>query len=178
MTFDSVTNASVHDLVSLNSKNTHIKVHGSQRIRFRNIRISAPEDSPNTDGIKIGNSYRIGISRSIIQTGDDCVAILSGSRQIHVTNVFCGPGHGISIGSLGGHAYPEYDVEGIYVRNSVFKGSDNGVRIKTYSRDSKPLTASNIVYEDIHMIDVKNPIIIDQQYCPSSQCNKEVNISF
>ena len=177
MTFNFVRNASVHNLKSLNSPNSHFKVFGCQKIDFRNIRISAPGDSPNTDGIKIGNSYRIRIRHTIIQTGDDCVAILSGNRKIHISNVFCGPGHGISIGSLGGHAYTEYDVEGIYVKNSVFRNTDNGLRIKTWARDSaKPLKASNIVYEDINMIDVMYPIIIDQEYCPHNQCNQQVYI--
>nr|XP_011460012.1 PREDICTED: exopolygalacturonase-like isoform X2 [Fragaria vesca subsp. vesca] len=171
MTFNFVSNASVHHLRSFNSQNGHFKVHGCQKIDFRNIRISAPEDSPNTDGIKIGNSYRVRIRHTIIQTGDDCIAIVSGSRKIHISNVFCGPGHGISIGSLGGHAYTEYDVEGIFVKNSVFKKTANGLRIKTYARDSKPLKASNIVFEDINMIDVMYPIIIDQQYCPHNQCD-------
>ncbi|PRQ28379.1 putative glycosidase [Rosa chinensis] len=178
MTFDFVTNASVHHLRSFNSQNGHFKVHGCQKIDFGNIRISAPEDSPNTDGIKIGNSYRIRIRRTIIETGDDCIGIVSGSQKIHISNVFCGPGHGISIGSLGGHSYTEYDVEGIFVKNSVFKKTDNGLRIKTWARDSpKPLKASNIVYEDINMIDVRNPIVIDQQYCPNNQCNQQATSS-
>ncbi|XP_050368499.1 exopolygalacturonase-like [Argentina anserina] len=178
MTFNFVTNASVHHLRSVNSQNSHFKVFGCQKIDFRNIRITAPAESPNTDGIKIGNSYRIRIRHSIIQTGDDCIAILSGNRKIHISNVFCGPGHGISIGSLGGHAYTEYDVEGIFVKNSVFKNTDNGLRIKTWARDSpRPLKASNIVYENINMIDVMYPIIIDQQYCPHNQCDQQASSS-
>lgn len=139
------------------------------------VRISAPDDSPNTDGIKIGSSHRVRISRSVIQTGDDCVAILSGTTKIHISKVRCGPGHGISIGSLGRHE-GERDVNGIIVKNSTFSGTSNGVRIKTWASNAV-MKASNFVFQDLVMKDVLNPIIIDQQYCPYGSCNKQVRNS-
>ena len=142
---------------------------------FTKLRLSAPADSPNTDGIKIGSSYQIGISSSVIGTGDDCIAILSGSREIHISKLFCGPGHGISIGSLGGYDH-ENDVEGVYVRDSGLKGTTNGLRIKTWAK-SHPLKASKIRYENIVMTDVMYPIIIDQDYCPSPPCSTQVYMS-
>ncbi|KAG6392892.1 hypothetical protein SASPL_147120 [Salvia splendens] len=76
------------------------------------VKLSAPADSPNTDGIHIGTSRNIKISKSVIGTGDDCVSMVSGSQSIEVNGVACGPGHGISIGCLGrGHEH-EY-VKGI-----------------------------------------------------------------
>lgn len=52
-------------------------------------------------------------------------------------------------------------------------GTTNGARIKTY-HDSIPLVASGIVYEDIVMNDVANPIIIDQHY--NSAATPKVNL--
>ncbi|PNX59142.1 polygalacturonase, partial [Trifolium pratense] len=63
--------------------------------------------------------------------GDDCVAINSGSKFINITNVNCGPGHGISVGSLGKNG--EYStVEEVYVSDIIFTRTTNGARIKTW----------------------------------------------
>ncbi|XP_059442084.1 exopolygalacturonase-like [Corylus avellana] len=67
--FDFVTNARIHHVRSMNSKNNHIVLFGCENVNTSHIRISAPADSPNTDWIKIRSSHRIGISRSTIGTG-------------------------------------------------------------------------------------------------------------
>jgi hypothetical protein len=67
-----------------------------------------------------------------------------------------------SVGSLG--KYPdEKDVRGIVVTNCTLRNADNGVRIKTWG-GSPPSQASNILFQDIIMDNVKRPIIIDQTY--------------
>ncbi|PQM43241.1 exopolygalacturonase-like [Prunus yedoensis var. nudiflora] len=175
MSFDFVTNAIVQYIKSYDSKNAHFKVFGCHNMDFRKIRISAPADSPNTDGIKIGSSYRIRIAHSRIATGDDCVAIVEGSKKIHVSKVFCGPGHGISIGSLGGYAN-EDDVVGVVVKNCTFLGTSNGVRIKTWASPYAS-KASNFTFQDIFMDDVLNPITIDQEYCPHPPCSQQTSSS-
>ncbi|KAG6597550.1 Exopolygalacturonase, partial [Cucurbita argyrosperma subsp. sororia] len=74
------------------------------------------------------------------------------------------------IGSLG--KYPnEEDVRGIIVRNCTLINTDNGLRIKTWA-DSPPSAAVGILFQDINLINVKNPIIIDQQYSCSKVCKK------
>lgn len=67
-----------------------------------------------------------------------------------------------SIGSLG-HYDDEADVRGIIVKNCSLRETDNGVRIKTYKTDS-PSKASGIIFQDLIMTRVRNPIIIDQEY--------------
>lgn len=136
------------------------------------IRISAPEDSPNTDGMKIGSSHRIRIWRTVIATGDDCIALLSGSTKIHISKVVCGPGHGISIGSLGRND-GEQDVSDIVVKNSTLVTTSNGLRIKTWSSPAS-CKASNFLFQDIIMDNVLNPISIDQLYCPYASCDQKV----
>lgn len=176
MRFDFVKNSKVRKVRSINSKNSHINIFACENMNFTRIKLIAPADSPNTDGIHIGISKKIKIQHSIIATGDDCVSMVSGSQNIDVYNVTCGPGHGISIGSLGRSHEHEY-VQGISVRNCTFIGSDNGVRIKTWS-PSLSSVASDLLFEDIIMQDSRNPIVIDQNYCPSPNCYIEVYFSF
>lgn len=82
-----------------------------------------------------------------------------------------------SIGSLG-RSFNEDGVENVTVINSVFSGSNNGLRIKTWARPSKGFVR-NISFRNIVMKNVENPIIIDQNYCPTKQgCPSQVNILF
>ncbi|KAM1104374.1 hypothetical protein TB1_012184 [Malus domestica] len=99
--FDFVTNSIIQDVTSLISKNFHVHVYGCNNVTFQHVHITALGDSKNTNGIHIGKSTGINITHTYIGTGDDCVSIGDGNNQIAVTNVSCGPSHGISIGSLG-----------------------------------------------------------------------------
>ncbi|BFG16004.1 hypothetical protein CerSpe_022780 [Prunus speciosa] len=170
--FEFITNSRVHDITSLNSKNFHMHVFRCNHTTFQHLTITAPDESINTDGIHIGASTGINITHAKIGTGDDCVSIGDDSHQITVTDVTCGPGHGISIGSLGRYK-EEKDVTGIIVKNCTLTNTQNGVRIKTWPDSPSPSTASNIHYEDIIMVNVSNPILIDQLYCPYTRCDQK-----
>ncbi|XP_065008398.1 exopolygalacturonase-like [Musa acuminata AAA Group] len=132
-------------------------------------RISAPGDSPNTDGIHIADSTNIQVANSVIGTGDDCISIGSGCTNLTIFNVLCGPGHGISVGSLGKNA-GEKDVIGLKVMQCNLTGTTNGMRIKTWQSSSSSLKATDFLFEHIIMNNVYNPIIIDQNYCPNANC--------
>lgn len=54
-------------------------------------------------------------------------------------------------------------MKGISVINCTLTGTTNGARIKTYHA-SPSIQASDILYKDIIVTDVKNPILIDQHY--------------
>ncbi|CAN6701017.1 unnamed protein product [Malus baccata var. baccata] len=104
-----------------------------KHITISNLHIIAPENSPKTDGIDISVSCYVNIHDSVVGTRDDCITIINGSSYINITNIACGPGHGIrySVGSLGEHG--AYDTaEAIHVRNCTFNGTQNGARIKTH----------------------------------------------
>ncbi|KAJ9555168.1 hypothetical protein OSB04_009782, partial [Centaurea solstitialis] len=98
--------------------------------------------------------------------GDDCVAINGGIFDANVTGVSCGPGHGISIGSLGENRGHD-TVEKVLVENCIITGTENGLRIKTVPFGTG--FARGIVYRKIHLVNVRNPIIIDQHYCSNSE---------
>ncbi|XP_038887188.1 exopolygalacturonase-like [Benincasa hispida] len=171
--FDFITNSIVKRITSLDSKNFHINVLGCNNLTFHGVNIIAPENSPNTDGIHIGRSIGISITKSRIATGDDCISLGDGSKRVKVTNVTCGPGHGISIGSLGKYTNEE-PVEGVIIKNCTIMNTTNGVRIKTWPASPVSGTATNMHFSDIIMVNVSNPILIDQEYCPWNQCNRKI----
>ncbi|KAE8125440.1 hypothetical protein FH972_020247 [Carpinus fangiana] len=170
MGFNFVNNSRVTHLSSINSMGVHMNLYRCSGMKFDNIHLIAPEDSPNTDGIHIGESTNIDISSSVIATGDDCVSLSPGCSSINVTDVWCGPGHGISVGSLGRMANEE-DVSGLTVTNCTFTGTQNGLRVKTWA-SSFASNAFDLTFQNIRMENVYNPIVIDQQYCPYDNCQK------
>ncbi|XP_027925383.1 polygalacturonase-like [Vigna unguiculata] len=170
--FGFLNNTVIRDITSKDSKNFHVNVLGCNNITFTNFNAIAPANSPNTDGIHIGRSNGVNITNSIFATGDDCISLGDGSKQVNVFNVKCGPGHGISVGSLG--KYPEEEpVQDFSVKNCIINNTDNGVRIKTWPDTPGATTVTGMHFENIEMINVRNPIIIDQEYCPWNQCTKE-----
>ncbi|KAE9599251.1 putative glycosidase [Lupinus albus] len=173
--FNKVTNGVIQNIRSLNSKGFHVFVTNCANIKLRRLHITAPSTSPNTDGIHVSHSINVKIFKSVIGTGDDCVSIIQGVNNVTINRVNCGPGHGISIGSLGKYQN-ELEVREVRVLNSTFVGTDNGLRIKTWP-DKYPGAASHITFSDITMKNVKRPIIIDQEYqCSPANCNKKVSL--
>ncbi|CAK9165343.1 unnamed protein product [Ilex paraguariensis] len=170
--FNSITNASIQGITSVNSKFFHFNIGDSEDIIISQVKISAPGNSRNTDGIHVSKSKNIQILNSSIATGDDCISIGPGNTIISIYGISCGPGHGISIGSLG--RYPdEKNVDGICVRNCTFNNTSNGLRIKTWA-PSPPSKVTGVTFQDIVMYNTGNPIIIDQQYCPAKPCSAKV----
>ncbi|CAL4965974.1 unnamed protein product [Urochloa decumbens] len=162
-------NTVVKDLTSVNPKFFHIALLGSKNIRISGLKISAPSTSPNTDGIHIERSAGVSITDTHIATGDDCISIGQGNDNVEVARVQCGPGHGMSVGSLGRYA-GEGDVTRVHVRDMTFTGTMNGVRIKTWENSPSKSNAAHMVFENLVMNDVQNPVIIDQKYCPYYNC--------
>ncbi|KAK2978324.1 hypothetical protein RJ640_000154, partial [Escallonia rubra] len=167
ITFNWANDIVVSGLTSINSQLSHLVINSCNNVRVSNVRLIAPYQSPNTDGIHVQGSTGVTITGSSIKTGDDCISIGPGTKNLWMERITCGPGHGVSIGSLG-KLLNEAGVQNVTLTNSVFSGSDNGLRIKTWARPSNGFV-TNILYQNIVMKNVKNPIIIDQNYCPTNQ---------
>ncbi|KAG8077282.1 hypothetical protein GUJ93_ZPchr0007g4815 [Zizania palustris] len=152
---------------SVNSELYHVVIDGCDGVTVQDARIIAPESSPNTDGIHVQSSSSVTITGASIQTGDDCISVGPGTSNLRVQHVSCGPGHGVSIGSLGKES-EERGVENVTVSVAVFVGTENGLRIKTWGRAVRSgAYVRGVVFEHALMRDVRNPIIIDQNYCPN-----------
>ncbi|XP_034598150.1 polygalacturonase [Setaria viridis] len=160
----------IRGLRSVDSELYHVVIDGCERVAVEDVGIVAPGSSPNTDGIHVQASSGVTVTRASIQTGDDCVSVGPGTANLRVEHVSCGPGHGISIGSLGKES-EEAGVENVTVAGASFVGTENGLRIKTWGRAAvEGAYVRGVVFEHAFMHDVRNPIIIDQNYCPNHIC--------
>lgn len=164
LTIDSCRGVRVKSLRIQNAQQMHFTVSRSRNVRVAGVRIEAPEDSPNTDGIHVAESTAVTIQGCRIGTGDDCISISNASFYVKMKDIDCGPGHGISIGSLGqGGSFAA--VEGVALDGARISRAQNGVRIKTWQGGSGYVR--NVRFSNVRVDDVDHPIIIDQFYCDS-----------
>ncbi|XP_078168094.1 polygalacturonase-like [Carex rostrata] len=167
LTFRNSNDVSISGLSSMNSELYHIVIDNCDRVMVQGVKINAPGNSPNTDGIHVQGSTGVTITGASIRTGDDCVSIGPGTTNLWIEFVSCGPGHGISIGSLG-KGYNERGVQNVTVKTTMFTGTQNGLRIKTWGRPTDAFVRG-VIFEHSVMENVQNPIIIDQNYCPDNK---------
>jgi polygalacturonase len=165
--FDHCKHVSLTGVTVKNSPFWQVVPYYSDDIVIRNVRITSTLPSPNTDAIDPFSSSNLVIDHVYADTGDDDVAIKSGfanspggdapSKNITITDCTFDHGHGVSLGSeiAGG-------VQNVRVERVKFTGTDNGIRIKA-NRD-RGADVSNIVFKDITMDNVKNPILITEYY--------------
>ncbi|XP_042423295.1 exopolygalacturonase-like [Zingiber officinale] len=163
-------NTVVKDITTVNSKFFHIVLMNNNNFKGSGITIKAPVNSPNTDGIHLESNSGVTLSNSHIGTGDDCVSIGQGNSFVTISGIACGPGHGISIGSLGRYN-TEKDVKNIIVRDSTFVDTVMGVRIKTWENSPVQTTVQNVTFENLIMKNVGSPVVVDQTYCPFAYCD-------
>ncbi len=140
-------------------------------IRAVNLSITAPADSPNTDGLNPESCTGVIIAGVHFTVGDDCIALKSGkiamakqalrpTRNVCISNCHMQDGHGaVVIGSE--MASGVYDVQ---VRDCLFTGTDRGLRIKTRRGRGKDAIVRNIRFDNIRMENVGTPFVINSFY--------------
>ncbi|KAK8629300.1 hypothetical protein V6N13_078145 [Hibiscus sabdariffa] len=85
-----------------------------------------------------------------------------------------GEDHGRRIGSLA-KDLKEEGVQNVTVKKTIFLGSQNGLRIKSWARPSTGFV-QGVRFMDSLMVNVQNPIVIDQNYCPHNlNCPNQVS---
>jgi polygalacturonase len=165
--FDHCKNVVIEGVTIENSPMWQVVPYYSDNVTIRNVRILAPQHSPNTDAMDPFSSSNVVIENVYADVGDDNVAIKSGminspgpgspSRNITVRNCVFMHGHGMSIGSeLAGGA------QSIVAEHIQFDGTDQGIRVKA-NRD-RGNVVKNLVFRDLTMKDVKNAIVISEYY--------------
>ncbi|KAJ8644563.1 hypothetical protein MRB53_006311 [Persea americana] len=166
-------NVILNGLKIVNGSGKHISIVACIGVHISQLTITAPGDSPNTDGIHIERSQHVEILSSTIGTGDDCISIGRGTSDVNISHINCGPGHGISIGSLGDDN-SEVAVEQIHVSFCNFYNTMYAARIKTWQGGSG--FARNIIFENLNFTNVDQAITIDQYYCNGHHnCGNQVS---
>ncbi|XP_012702934.1 LOW QUALITY PROTEIN: probable polygalacturonase At3g15720 [Setaria italica] len=168
-------NLEVSQLSSKDSPQMHIAILESSGVNVWGLNITAPGSSPNTDGVHIEQSQNVQVTNSRICTGDDCISMSSGSRFVTADGIECGPGHGVSIGSLGKNG-DTAAVEFIDVKNVHFINTMNGARIKTWEGGQG--YAKSISFTNIEFDNVDNPVLIDQFYRDRSRAVAISNVTY
>jgi polygalacturonase len=143
-----------------NAPNVHTTFHYSiTDLTMRRVNIQAPSTSPNTDGCDF-EGLRALFDHDSIQNGDDNIAIQPGhdsTAEITVQDCFFGTGHGLSIGS-----WCNKGVRDMLSVRDTFVGTTSGIRMKA-GRD-RGGDVRDLVYQDIVMTDVQNPLYITSYY--------------
>lgn len=161
----------VQGITVQNSPSWNIHPYFSDDLRFLDLKVLNPKDSPNTDGLDPESCRRVEITGVYFSLGDDCIAVKSG--KIYMGSTYKRPcedivirqccmrdGHGsITIGSemAGG-------VKNLTVRDCRFLHTDRGLRIKTRRGRGKDAIIEGILFEQIQMDHVMTPFVINCFY--------------
>lgn len=164
-------NITIQGIKVMNSPSWNIHPYFSDYLRFIDLQILNPKDSPNTDGLDPESCRNVEIIGVYFSLGDDCIAIKSGkiymgakhkrsSENLMIRQCCMRDGHGsITIGSemAGG-------VKNLVVRECLFLHTDRGLRIKTRRGRGEDAIVDGIQFENIHMDHVMTPVVINCFY--------------
>ena len=171
MFFNRCKNITVHGITAQNSASWQFHPYFSRELKFLDLAVNAPKDSPNTDALDPEACDGVDIIGCRFSVGDDCIAIKSGKIELGkkfrqpadhhtVRNCLMQFGHGaVTLGSemAGG-------VKNLTVERCVFLRTDRGLRIKTRRGRGKYAVIDGVLFENIAMDGVMTPIVINMWY--------------
>ena len=154
-----------------NTPSWNLHPYFSKNIRFIDMKLISPKDSPNTDGCDPESCKNVDIIGVHFSVGDDCIAIKAGkiymgskykkpSENFNIRNCSMNFGHGaVVLGSemAGG-------IKDIKVSKCIFNQTDRGLRIKTRRCRGKDAIIDDITFENIQMDNVLTPLVINMFY--------------
>ena len=154
-------NFTLYRITLRNSPMFHVGYRLGNGFTVWGVKIYAPADARNTDGIDPGNSSNITIAHSFFHTGDNSIAIKAGSGPptTHITiahNHFYA-GSGVAIGSETNGGASD-----VLVTDATFDGSEMAIRLK--SNETRGGVVRAVTYENICIRDTSNPIDLDSHY--------------
>ena len=156
------TRVRVSGITCANAANFNFLLYRCDGVVVDGVTVTAPSNSPNTDGIDPYSSRNVVIRGCHIAVGDDNISFKSGLadgplENIAVIGCAFGSGHGASIGSNLGAG-----IRHILVRDCSFTGTETAIRIKS-ARD-RGAVVEDARYEGITMDGVGWPVYIDMFY--------------
>lgn len=154
-----------------NSPSWTLHPYFSNHLKFYNLTVENPSDSPNTDGLDPESCKDVEIAGVRFSLGDDCIAVKSGkiymgkkyktpSENLLIRQCLMENGHGaVTVGSemAGG-------VKNLIVEECLFRHTDRGLRIKTRRGRGKDAVLDNISFKKIHMNHVMTPFVVNSFY--------------
>ena len=164
-------NITVSGITVKNSPSWNLHPYFSKNLKFIDLQILNPADSPNTDGLDPESCDNVLILGVYFSLGDDCIAVKSGKiymgakhktpcSNITIRQSCMRDGHGaITIGSemAGG-------VNNLVVKDCLFMNTDRGLRIKTRRGRGKDAIIDGIVFENLTMDNVMTSFVINSFY--------------
>lgn len=144
-----------------NAPNFNVFLAGGDGVTVWGVKIDAPWNSPNTDGIDPSGCTNVTITQSYIRNGDDVVAIKGpkATRTEHITvshNHFY-EGHGMSIGSG-----TEGGVSAVRFIDNTIDHMKAGIHIK--SNPGRGGHVHDVVFDGICIRNTTTPIDIETTY--------------
>ncbi|CAI5997468.1 unnamed protein product [Closterium sp. NIES-65] len=148
----------------------HVFSYGIDRLWVRRLTTNAPDESPNTDSLKLLGVRHALIENCTFHGGDDDVSLVARGSQavanVTVRNLIATSGHGISIGSLGAGGAVAC-VSDVSFKDLILSDLSNGLRIKTWQGGLGMVR--NVQYENVYMTNIERAITLDQFYCDDNQ---------
>ncbi len=164
-------NVTLQGVTFCNSPSWTLHPYFSNDLKFIDIAVENPADSPNTDGLDPESCKNIDILGVRFSLGDDCIAVKSGKiymgkkhktpcENILIRQCLMENGHGaVTLGSemAGG-------VVNLTVEDCYFRHTDRGLRIKTRRGRGKDAILSNIIFRNLTLDHVMTPLVVNSFY--------------
>jgi polygalacturonase len=160
-------NFTLYKITLRNSPKFHVSGVGNN-LTVWGIRIYAPPDSPNTDGVDPSGSKNITITNSYISDGDDHIAPKAGVghvSNITISNNHFYSGHGVSVGSE-----TNAGLNNMYVHDNAFDvgatyfGGSSAGAIRIKSDVSRGGEVHDVLYENTCINNGGNPVVFNPYY--------------